>query len=186
MSSSASLLLAFPGDSPSHRDSPLGPLIVALEAAGHEIVLVPLDPGAADEQNQATLRTVLQASDAENLVIGGFSLGARMAARLAAEFRPRALLLLGYPFHRLRQSHERHGLGAIEGLTLPTLILQGTRDPHGNREEVRGYRSLPSGLKVHWLEDGNHIFRPRNASGFSLEQHLQSAAEASLLFLSRL
>src|SRR5437899_2698626 len=54
----------------------------------------------------------------------------------------------------------RLGRGVNEyrgGRETPTLILQGTRDPFGSREEVEGYR-LPSAVTIRWLEDGNHDF----------------------------
>jgi predicted alpha/beta-hydrolase family hydrolase len=91
---------------------------------------------------------------------------------------------LGYPFHpvgkpdRLRVEH-------LRTIQTPTLILQGTRDPFGSREEVESYR-LSSVVTVHWLEDGNHDFTPRKSSGRAAEQNWQEAIAAVVAFVDRL
>src|SRR6202035_3499837 len=77
------------------------------------------------------------------LVIGGRSLGGRIASYVADDFQARGLVCLGYPFHppgdpgRLRTAH-------LAGLKTPTLIVQGTRDPFGGTDEVAGYQLSPS------------------------------------------
>jgi predicted alpha/beta-hydrolase family hydrolase len=69
------------------------------------------------------------------LVIGGKSMGGRMASLVADEAGVRGLVCLGYPFHppgqpeKLRTAH-------LRDLRTTTLIVQGTRDPLGTREEV--------------------------------------------------
>ena len=78
---------------------------------------------------------------ARDLVIGGKSMGGRMASMLADEVGARGLVCLGYPFHppgkpeQLRTAH-------LDALRTPTLIVQGTRDPFGTPDEVAGYRAL--------------------------------------------
>jgi hypothetical protein len=63
--------------------------------------------------------------------------------------------------------------------------LQGTRDPFGSREEVEGY-GLSSAVTVHWLEDGDHDFRPRKTSGRTTEQNWQEAIAAVVAFVEHL
>jgi uncharacterized protein len=41
--------------------------------------------------------------------------------------------------------------------------VQGERDPFGNREEVAKYK-LSEHVRVFWLPDGEHSFKPRKAS----------------------
>jgi predicted alpha/beta-hydrolase family hydrolase len=97
------------------------------------------------------------------LVIGGKSMGGRIASMIADEVGARGLVCLGYPFHppgrpeKLRTKH-------LETLRTPALIVQGTRDPFGTREDVAGYDLSPS-IRVLWLEDGDHSWKPRAASG---------------------
>jgi len=120
----------------------------------------------------------------ERLVIGGKSMGGRIASLIADEGGVARLVCLGYPFHptgkpdQLRVEH-------LRTIRTPTLILQGTRDPFGSREEVEGY-TLSSAVTVHWLEDGDHDFKPRKASGRTAEQNWQEAIAAAVAFVERL
>ena len=120
----------------------------------------------------------------EQLVIGGKSMGGRMASLVADEVRARGLLCLGYPFHpsgrpeRLRTAH-------LEKLDTPALIVQGTRDPFGKPEEVEGY-ALCGRVSVAWIEDGDHDLKPRKKSGRTHEQNLTEAIDLAARFVERL
>lgn len=120
-----------------------------------------------------------------HLAIGGKSMGGRMASMVADELSVRSLFCLGYPFHppgqptRLRTEH-------LATLRTPTLILQGTRDPMGNRDEVAGYTLSPT-LRVHWVEDGDHSLKPRKKiTGRSEAEALADAAGILAAFLHEL
>ena len=121
--------------------------------------------------------------DASTLVIGGKSMGGRIASMIADDVGAAGCLCLGYPFHppgkpeRLRTAH-------LETQRTPTLIVQGTRDAFGRREEVECY-SLSNAVEVAWIEDGDHSFKPRRKSGRTLEQNLQAAVDTSLAFIER-
>lgn len=118
------------------------------------------------------------------LVIGGKSLGGRVASLVADELGVRGLVCLGYPFHppgrpeRLRTAH-------LAALRTPALIVQGTRDPFGTREEVAGYALSPA-IRVAWIEDGDHGFAPRRASGRTRAGNLAEAAAAVADFVAGL
>ncbi len=109
------------------------------------------------------------------LVIGGKSLGGRMASLIADEVHARGLVCLGYPFHppgnpeRLRTKH-------LVTLQTPALIVQGERDPFGGREEVARYARSPA-IRIAWLTDGDHSFRPRARSGASEKGNLEAAVK---------
>jgi predicted alpha/beta-hydrolase family hydrolase len=113
------------------------------------------------------------------LIIGGKSMGGRVASMVADELHTSGkiagLLCLGYPFHppaKPEQLRTRH----LAGLTTPALIVQGTRDEFGTRDEVQAY-SLSSAIEVFWLEDGDHDLKPRKSvSGFSAADHLKTMA----------
>lgn len=122
------------------------------------------------------------------LVVGGKSMGGRVASMLADELhaqgRLAGLLCLGYPFHppgqadRLRTAH-------LEALRTPALICQGTRDPFGTREEVAGYALSPA-IDLLWLEDGDHDLKPRKSiSGFTAADHLERMADATVRWIAR-
>jgi predicted alpha/beta-hydrolase family hydrolase len=119
------------------------------------------------------------------LIIGGKSMGGRVASMIADERGAAGLLCLGYPFHpvgkptQLRTAH-------LADLKTPTLIVQGTRDPFGTREEVAGYK-LSKAIEILWLDDGDHDLRPRNAvSGFSLADHLKTMAEKTAAWAEKI
>lgn len=120
----------------------------------------------------------------ETCVVGGKSMGGRIASMLADDAGVAGALCLGYPFHppgkpeRLRTAH-------LQSLQTPTLILQGTRDPFGTPEQVRGYE-LSTKVEVAWVPDGDHSFKPRKKSGRTFEENLDEAAEAAIGFLNRL
>jgi predicted alpha/beta-hydrolase family hydrolase len=116
---------------------------------------------------------------ARRLVIGGKSMGGRVASMAADELhdegRIAGLLCLGYPFHpparpaQLRTAH-------LETLRTPTLICQGTRDEFGTQAEVEGYALSPA-IEFLWLADGDHDLKPRKTvSGFSAADHLAALA----------
>lgn len=115
------------------------------------------------------------------LVIGGKSLGGRIASMVADEAAVAGLVCLGYPFHppgrpdKLRVAH-------LAGLRTPGLIVQGTRDPFGGRDEVLRY-SLSKTLRVVFLEDGDHSFKPRASSGRTEAQNLAEAVALVTAFL---
>jgi len=123
-------------------------------------------------------------TDPRRLLIGGKSLGGRMASLVAGPRGVAGLVCLGYPFHppgrpeRLRIEHLRE-------LSVPTLICQGTRDPFGTPGEVAGY-ALSTMIRLVWIEDGEHSFRPRKGSGRTWEDNLRAAASAVADFASAL
>ncbi len=122
------------------------------------------------------LEVIDQLGGGARLVIGGKSMGGRYASMVADDAGARGLVCLGYPFHPLGRP-ERTRTAHLEALRSPTLIVQGSRDAMGSRAEVEGYR-LSSSIRIHWLEDGDHSFVPRRASGFTAAQHLEAAAAA--------
>lgn len=103
-------------------------------------------------------------------------MGGRMASMLCDELQAAGLVCLGYPFHppgKPEKTRTEH----LETLQTRGLMIQGTRDPMGNREEVQEYK-LADSLEFLWLEDGNHDLKPRVKSGFTQDQHLLQAADA--------
>jgi predicted alpha/beta-hydrolase family hydrolase len=126
--------------------------------------------------HQALDRLAEHGLDSDRLLIGGKSLGGRMASLVAAERPVAGLVCLGYPFHppgRPGQTRVEH----LRGLEVPTLICQGTRDPFGLPQEVAGYGLGPP-LRVVWIEDGEHSLKPGRSSGRTWEQNLGEAADA--------
>lgn len=135
-------------------------------------------PSPANKLIAEYLGAIANVEKSGKLIIGGKSMGGRMASMIAEkqykEGTIAGLLCLGYPFHppgspdKLRTDH-------LTPLTVPTLICQGERDPFGTREEVANY-PLSASTEVLWLADGDHDLKPRKASGFSHKDHIEAVA----------
>jgi uncharacterized protein len=63
------------------------------------------------------------------LVVGGRSLGARVACRTAAATGAVGVLCLAFPLQPPRAAQSR--LSELDEVTVPTLVVQGERDPFG-------------------------------------------------------
>lgn len=130
---------------------------------------------------EAAWREVIEDLGAEGLVIGGKSMGGRIASMVAEEAGVAGVVCFGYPFHppgkpdRLRTAH-------LEAIQTPVLILQGERDTFGRREEVAGY-ALSEQVRVHWLADGDHGLKPRKASGRTEAGNLAEAVGEAARFV---
>lgn len=119
------------------------------------------------------------------LVIGGKSMGGRMASMVAAELEAEktpvaGVVCLGYPFHPPGRP-EKLRIDHLMTLETPTLILQGERDPFGTRDEVPGF-GLPGRIAIDWLDDGDHGFKPRKASGLTEQQNWDRALDRLAAF----
>ncbi len=128
-----------------------------------------------------TWRAVIATLGPGRLVIGGKSLGGRIASLLADEAGVRGLVCLGYRFHAPGRPATPERLAHLATLTTPTLIVQGTRDALGARAEVAGYALSPA-IRIAWMPDGDHSLKPRKASGVSEADNLAAAVEAVVAF----
>ncbi len=133
---------------------------------------------------QDAWRSQLAGLNPGRTVIGGKSLGGRMASMIADEAGVLGLVCLGYPFHP-PAAPEKTRIEHLRALRTPTLICQGTRDPFGALAEVSGYPLSPA-IRVHWLKDGDHGFKPRRASGRSESDNLEEALNAVGAFIAAL
>lgn len=131
-----------------------------------------------------TWQAVIDNLGAARLVIGGKSMGGRMASLIADEAGVRGLVCLGYPFHppgrpeKLRTEH-------LADLKTPALICQGERDPFGTTDDVAGYTLSPA-IRVHWAPDGDHGLKPRKKSGYTEAGNIAAAVDAIADFMRKL
>ncbi|HMA73671.1 MAG TPA: alpha/beta family hydrolase [Xanthobacteraceae bacterium] len=121
-------------------------------------------------------RTVLDAACAgkfdmdghrRKLVIGGKSMGGRIASQVAAAGHDgvTGLVFLGYPLHppgrpdKLRSKH-------LPDIRVPMLFVQGSRDAFGTPDELRPIIGQLKGLAdLCVVEDGDHSFKVAKRSG---------------------
>ena len=117
------------------------------------------------------------------LIIGGKSMGGRVASMIADEHRAAGLLCLGYPFHPVSKPTQLRTAHLAE-LRTPTLIVQGTRDPFGGPDEVReaiADADPAPPIEVMTVEGGDHSFAVLKSSGrdqASVHKEIQDAVAA--------
>jgi len=103
---------------------------------------------------------------ARRLILGGRSMGGRVASMLAAEgFACDGLLLAAYPLHpagkpeKLRDAH-------LAQIRCPVLCLNGTRDPLCDRPLMeKALVKVKTKWTMHWLAGADHSFHVLKASG---------------------
>jgi predicted alpha/beta-hydrolase family hydrolase len=123
-------------------------------------------------------RSVIQASlglkklKRNHLVIGGKSMGGRIASQVAAEDASKisGVVFLGYPLHppgkpeQLRDAH-------LKAIRTPMLFVQGSRDAFGTPDELRAVINrdrLPATFCE--IEGGDHSFKVPKSAALSQEE----------------
>ena len=130
-------------------------------------------------------RVVIRRLGPAQTVIGGKSMGGRMASLLADEAQVRGLICLGYPFRAPGRPLDPGRVQHLSVLTTPTLILQGARDAFG-RPDLVGGLDLSEAVTVRWLADGDHGFKPRKKSGRTEAGNWAEAMDAIDVFVAGL
>ena len=137
---------------------------------------------------EETYDSVLEAvrSGHDKVVIGGKSLGGRIASMIVAQgARVDGLVFLGYPLHppgrpeRIRKTH-------LPDIKSPMLFVEGTRDPFCPLEtlgEVRAELTAPTEVAI--IDDGDHSLKVRKSSGRSTVEAWAEAAAAVSDWLRR-
>lgn len=123
-------------------------LAVATEVALEEGVSVALfeqpyrvagrrSPAPARQLDAAWMAAIEQLQESElhglPLIVGGRSLGARVACRSAETTRAAAVLCLAFPLHAPGRGGDPKSsrLDELEQVAVPVLVVQGERDPFG-------------------------------------------------------
>jgi predicted alpha/beta-hydrolase family hydrolase len=135
---------------------------------------------------EATWRAVIDASrDAKTrLVVGGRSMGGRIASMVVAEDGTAdALALFAYPLHppgkpeQLRVAH-------FPSIKVPALFVSGTNDAFGSPDELCAATKQVKRSKVHLLESADHGFAVRKSSGRTREDVWAEAVGALVGWLA--
>lgn len=130
-------------------------------------------PPLLEKAYEAAIARVLEEKP-ERLVIGGKSMGGRIASLLAARgVRADGLLFLGYPLHPagkrapLRDAH-------LPAITAPLLFLQGTRDALCDLALLRPVlKRLKKRATLHVIEGGDHSLDLLKSAGRTRESVLE-------------
>ncbi len=108
------------------------------------------------------------------LVVGGKSMGGRIASQVLAArpdtpawSRVSGLVLLGYPLHPPGRPDQPR-TGHLPAIAAPILLVQGTRDAFGTRDEIEPvFTELPTRVDCEFVEGGDHSFAVPKSSGRS-------------------
>ncbi len=134
---------------------------------------------------EAAWRAAIEAcrSEGERLVIGGRSMGGRIASQVvAAGTAVDALALFAYPLHppgRPDQARDRH----LASLGVPVLFCSGTRDAFGSPEELRAAAAAVRRATLHLLADADHGFAVPKSTARKREDVWEEATAAFLRWL---
>jgi predicted alpha/beta-hydrolase family hydrolase len=119
------------------------------------------------------------------LFIGGKSMGGRMATHLGANLsswpdvtQPSGIIAFGYPLAPPRGKRTGDRVSHLKALRVPTLIVQGTRDPFGGPDEVDAAIADADPrppIEIVPVEGGDHSFGVLKSSGRD-----QAAVHASI------
>jgi uncharacterized protein len=123
--------------------------------------------------------------DCGTLVIGGKSMGGRIASQVAAASAPgvEGLVFLGYPLHppgsadQLRAKH-------LQKINVPMLFVQGSRDTFGAPDELRPIiKELKTPTDLYVVESGDHSFKVLKRAGITQEDAYEGVLDRIELWL---
>jgi uncharacterized protein len=95
------------------------------------------------------------------LVIGGKSMGGRIASHVAAQGDIGAIagvVFLGYPLHPPGKPEQRRD-AHLPSIKEPMLFVQGTRDAFGTAEEIAALLPALQRATLHEIRGGDHSFK---------------------------
>ena len=143
--------------------------------AGRKIATPPptLDAGLVAAANALRGRTPL--------VVGGRSAGARSGARCAKSLGARGVLALSFPLHPPGQP-EKSRVEELRKAGLPTLVVQGERDPMGRPEE---FPADIRGLELVIVPDADHGLSVTKRAPLSQDEALGIVVESTLEWMVR-
>jgi predicted alpha/beta-hydrolase family hydrolase len=112
------------------------------------------------------------------LIVGGRSAGARSAARTARQLGASGYLALAFPLHPPGRP-ESSRIDELQSVTLPTLVVQGERDPFGRPEE------FPPDRELTVVPGADHQFRVLRGGPVTAPVAMAIIVEAVLEFVVR-
>lgn len=112
------------------------------------------------------------------LVVGGRSAGARSAARSVRQVGAVGLLALSFPLHPPGKP-ERSRLDELTSARVPTLVIQGERDPMGRPEE------FPTGTDLVTIPGGDHSLRVPKRGPVTSEEAVAMVVQGALEWIVR-
>jgi len=169
-------------------------LAAAVEAHGVEVVRFNFPYREAGSKRidpmpvlKQSFVSIAKETKARPLILGGRSMGGRVASMLAAEgFQCDGLLLAAYPLHpagqpeKLRDAH-------LPAIRCPVLCLNGTRDALCRRDLMEeALKKVKAPWTMHWIEGADHSFNVLRSSGRTAAQVDEEVRDAAGRWLKEL
>ena len=127
---------------------------------------------------EATWLAVIEQLGAARLVVGGRSMGGRIASQVVAQGTPvDALALFAYPLHPVSKPEQRRD-AHLPQIAVPTFFCSGTSDAFAKPDELREAAALVSDATVHLLDGADHGFSVRKAGGRTKDDVWKEAVDA--------
>ncbi|TIC88809.1 hydrolase [Nocardioides sp. GY 10113] len=131
----------------------------------------------------AVLRSVMDGLRLRTpLILGGRSAGARSAVRCGQALGASGCLAVSFPLHPPGKP-ERSRLGELAGAGIPTLVVQGERDPMGRPEEYPD--PLPPQVDLAVVPGGDHGLVVPKRGPLSQEDAWELLVETTLEWIVR-
>ena len=118
----------------------------------------------------------------KRLFIGGKSMGGRVSTHIASPLID-GHICFGFPFYSPGKPNKNRLESLLRRKPLNLLILQGERDPLGDKLYVEKNLKKLTNIDYHILSDGNHDLRPRKKTGISFDENLNEAVRCVEYFI---
>ena len=126
-----------------------------------------------NDKLEAVWRRIIETFAGKNraLVIGGKSMGGRIASQVAAADSSgiAGLVFLGYPLHppgRPEQLRSKH----LPDIKAPMLFVQGSKDAFGTPDELKPILKPLKNAELCVVENGDHSFKVPKSAGVSQDK----------------
>jgi predicted alpha/beta-hydrolase family hydrolase len=113
----------------------------------------------------ASYRKAIEAMPSQKVVIGGKSMGGRIASYVADSDKVKGLLFLGYPLHapgKTDQLRDEH----LYRIQKPMLFISGTKDPFAREDLLLAtLKKIGKYAELHAVEGGGHSLEVSRKTG---------------------
>jgi predicted alpha/beta-hydrolase family hydrolase len=143
-------------------------------------------PSVLEATTRAAAALAVEASGARHVVLGGRSMGGRIASQVVAGGAPAsALVFLGYPLHPPARPERRRDVH-LGRIAAPMLFVQGTRDAFAREDLLLALvtRLSPRAELVH-VREADHSFRVLKRCGRTAEDVQREVERVVLGWLGR-
>ena len=136
---------------------------------------------------RAVLKATRERTSTTRLIVGGKSLGGRIASQVVAadkhDLDVSGLILLGYPLHPPRRPDKKRD-SHLPKVSAPMLFVQGSLDTFGTPHELRPVLATCRSASLHVVKGGDHSFKVGGKRAPSLQQVWKGVQDVVITWLS--